>query len=217
MKLTLCSRSFVFVIFAFFLSGCETLYFNAMEKVGVHKRDILVDRVEDARDSQKDAEEEFTSALEQFQAVVTVEASEIKSVYDDLSGEFEDAEAAAKDVSERIEAIESVSDALFDEWRDELTQYSSAKLRSQSASKLKATERRYKTMIAAMHRAEKKMTPVLDAFRDQVLFLKHNLNAQSVAALKGELANIEVNVDRLIKEMQTAISASETFVATLSE
>ena len=28
------------------LQGCETLYFNTMEKVGVHKRDILIDRIE---------------------------------------------------------------------------------------------------------------------------------------------------------------------------
>ena len=48
------------------LGGCSSAYYGAMEKVGVHKRDIMVDRVEDARDSQAAAQEQFKSALEQF-------------------------------------------------------------------------------------------------------------------------------------------------------
>lgn len=206
---------FLAIVVSFFLSGCETMYFNAMEKVGYHKRDILVSRVEDARESQEDAEEEFKSALAQFQSVVAVAPSELQSVYEDLSGEFEDAESAAKEVSDRIDAIESVSDALFDEWQDELEQYTSSQLRRQSAAKMKATRKRYQTMINAMRRAEDKMTPVLNVFRDQVLYLKHNLNAQSVAALKGELVNIETNVDRLIKEMRKSITESNKFIASL--
>ena len=52
------------------LTGCESAYYGAWEKVGVHKRDILVDRVEDAAEAQEDAKEEFKSALEKFSSVV---------------------------------------------------------------------------------------------------------------------------------------------------
>ena len=34
------------------LSGCQSAYYGAMEKVGKHKRDIMVDRVSEAKDSQ---------------------------------------------------------------------------------------------------------------------------------------------------------------------
>jgi hypothetical protein len=33
-------------------TGCSSMYYGAMEKLGVHKRDIMVDRVKEARDSQ---------------------------------------------------------------------------------------------------------------------------------------------------------------------
>ena len=46
------------------IAGCGNPYYGAMEKVGVHKRDIMVDRVESARDAQQDAQEQFKSALE---------------------------------------------------------------------------------------------------------------------------------------------------------
>lgn len=56
------------------------------------------------------------------------------------------------------------------------------------------------------------MQPVLTAFNDHVLFLKHNLNAQAIASLKGELGSIESNVSKLIKEMEASISQSQRFI-----
>ena len=42
----------------------------------------------------------------------------------------EDSEAAAKEVTDRINKVESVAEALFDEWQDELKLYTNARLRS---------------------------------------------------------------------------------------
>ena len=42
------------------LSSCSNTYYGAMEKVGVHKRDIMVDRVESARNAQEDAQEHIS-------------------------------------------------------------------------------------------------------------------------------------------------------------
>ena len=194
------------------LAGCESVYYDAWESLGVEKRDILVDRVEDAMQAQEDAKEEFSDALEAFGSVVNVENSALKSVYDSLSDEFEDAEAQAEEVSDRIEAVESVSEALFEEWEEELDQYSSASLRSKSAAQLRDTQGRYNQLIGAMRRAEGRMQPVLDAFRDQVLYLKHNLNAQAISGLRGELGQIESDVARLIAEMEDSIASSRAFI-----
>lgn len=45
------------------LSGCQSAYYGAWEKLGVEKRDILVDRVENAKESQEEAQEQFADAL----------------------------------------------------------------------------------------------------------------------------------------------------------
>lgn len=194
------------------LSGCESVYYDAWESLGVEKRDILVDRVEDAMQAQEEAKEEFADALEAFGSVVNVENTALKSVYDSLSDEFEDAESQAEEVRERIDAVESVSEALFEEWQEELDQYSSASLRSKSAAQLRDTQGRYSQLIGAMRRAESRMEPVLDAFRDQVLYLKHNLNAQAISGLRGELGQIESDVARLIAEMEDSIASSRAFI-----
>ncbi|MEZ5560292.1 MAG: DUF2959 domain-containing protein [Pseudomonadales bacterium] len=195
------------------LAGCESAYYGAMEKVGVHKRDILVDRVENAMEAQEDAKQEFKDALEQFSSVVDVPPSKLKSTYESLSDAFEDAEDKAQEVTDRIDAVESVSEALFDEWREEIGQISDRGLRSASTRQLQASERQYGELIKAMRRAESRMEPVLKTFRDYVLYLKHNLNAQAIASLKSELSGIESDVAALIREMEISIDRAKAFVA----
>jgi hypothetical protein len=107
---------------------------------------------------------------------------------------------------------------LFDEWQAELKQYTNQDLMRASEKKLNDTRRRYQQLIQAMKRAEKKIDPVLSAFRDQVLFLKHNLNAQAVASLQKELSTIEVDVTTLIKDMEASIAEADKFIkATMKE
>ena len=194
------------------LTGCESAYYSAMEQVGVHKRDILVDRVDEAADAQEDAKEEFQSALELFTSVIEVPPSDLKDSYETLSDAFDDSQARADLVTERIDAVESVSDALFDEWADEIQQISNTKLRSASSDQRRKSQRQYSELIKAMRRAEGKMQPVLVAFRDQVLFLKHNLNAQAISSLQGELGSIQSDVAVLIADMEASIAKSQAFI-----
>tara|TARA_Y100001960_G_scaffold90715_1_gene97504 strand:- start:2069 stop:2707 length:639 start_codon:yes stop_codon:yes gene_type:complete len=204
----------VFTIIA--LTGCQSAYYAAWEKVGVEKRDILVDRVENAKESQEDAQEQFSSALEAFSAAVAFDGGELEEVYNDLNGQYEDSVAAAEDVSARIDKVESVAEALFDEWEAELEEYQSGALKRDSAAKLRDTKRRYSSLMAAMRKAESKMPPVLEALQDNVLYLKHNLNANAIGALQGELSSIETNVSQLIRQMNAAIAESDAFISAMN-
>ena len=197
------------------LTGCQTAYYSAMEKVGVHKRDILVDRVEEARDSQDDAQQQFKDALEQYRAVVQFNGGELETLYDRLKSEYDDSVDAADQVSARINSVEQVAEALFEEWQDELDQYQNTSLRAQSEKQLKNTQKRYAELLKVMKRAEQRMKPVLTALNDNVLYLKHNLNARAVGALKGEFAGIRQNIDRLISEMQRSIQESDAFIRSM--
>lgn len=194
------------------LGGCSSAYYKTMESMGIEKRDILVDRVEEARDAQDSASEQFASALDQFRATVNFDGGDLEEVYDRLNSEYESSSAEAEDVSARIDSVESVAEDLFNEWEQELDQYSRADMRRTSASLLKDTRTRYGKLMASMRRAERSMEPVLEAFHDQVLFLKHNLNARAIGALRNELDSIERDTANLIKQMQTAIAEANAFI-----
>ncbi|MEH6562570.1 MAG: DUF2959 domain-containing protein [Marinobacter sp.] len=194
------------------IGGCSSLYYDTMEKLGIEKREILVDRVGDARDAQNEAQETFRSALERFQSVVSSPDTELKERYEKINDAYSDSESIAEEVRDRIDAVEEVSGALFEEWEDELDRYKSTSLRQSSERKLNETREQYSQLIDRMHKAEERMDPVLQAFEDQVLFLKHNLNAQAIGSLEGELGQIRQDVDALIRNMEQSIAESEAFI-----
>lgn len=199
------------------LSGCQSAYYGAMEKVGYHKRDIMVDRVKDAKESQEDAQKEFSSALEEMQALLNHDGGNLEKAYNKAKDEYESAQSAADNVSNRIKKVEDVAEALFDEWQDEIGEISKASLRRNSEAKLKETRRAYKQLIKSMHRAESKMPPILTAMKDNMLYLKHNLNAQAIGAIKGEFASLQTDISGLIKEMNKSINESNKFIESLEK
>lgn len=197
------------------LTACSGTYYKTMESFGVEKRDILIDRVEDARDAQDEASETFASALDQFRSVVSFDGGDLEEVYDRLNAEYERSRSDADEVSERIDEVESVAEDLFEEWREELAEYSRAELRRNSESLLRDTRSRYEQMMRAMRRAEGSMEPVLEAFQDQVLALKHNLNARAIGSLRNELDSIERETAQLISEMKKAIAEADSFIQSM--
>ena len=199
------------------LLGCQSTYYAAMEKVGVHKRDILVERVEKGRDTQEETKKQFQSALNAFSSLTDFEGGELEDKYNELSKVLERSEEKADELHDRIKGIEDVSVALFREWEAELEQYSSERLRRSSEQQLNATRERYKQLIGAMHRAESKVEPVLQPLRDQVLYLKHNLNARAVAALRQDLKDIRTDVSSLIRDLEEAVAEADRFISSMEQ
>lgn len=207
--------SIAIVATSLLLTGCQSAYYGAMEKVGYHKRDIMVDRVTDAKESQEEAQEQFSSALEEMQALLNHDGGDLESAYNKAKDEYESSQDAADDVSKRISKVEDVAEALFDEWQAEIGEISKASLRRNSESKLRETQRSYEQLVRTMKRAESKMAPVLTSMKDNMLYLKHNLNAQAIGAIKGEFASLQTDISGLIKEMNKSIAESNKFIASI--
>ena len=197
------------------LGGCTSAYYGMMEQIGIEKRHILRDRVEAGQEAQEEAQQQFETTYETFKTVTRYDGGDLEDFYDQMEAQFEDCEARAQEVRDRIDSIEQVSGDLFNEWASEIDRISNANLRRQSEETLRDSQKRYDRMIRAMQRAADKMDPVITAFRDQVLFLKHNLNARAVASLETNVAEIEGEVDALIREMEAAITEAQRFLETM--
>lgn len=212
-------KLFLPLIAAVLLTGCASAiqdkYFDMWESVGVEKREILVDRVEDAQETQQEAQQEFASALEEFSALINFDGGELEDVYNNLNDKYESSAEAAADVSSRIEKVQNVADSLFREWEGEIELITNANLKRNSNQQLRDTQRKYDKLLTSMRKAESSMNPVLAALRDNVLYLKHNLNANAIGALQGEFNTIKRDVDALIKEMNAAISQSDDFIKSI--
>jgi len=196
-------------------AACSSVYYSTLESFGIEKRDVLVDRVKEGRDAQEEAGEEFKTTLEAFKAATGFDGGALESTYNKLNSQYEDCASAAEEVSDRIDSIETVASDLFAEWKEELGEYTSPERRQESEVLLDQTKDSYKVLITAMKKAESRMPPVLAAFKDQVLFLKHNLNAQAIASLQSNMAGIEKDVTRLVADMQASIAEADEFIRTM--
>jgi uncharacterized protein YaaN involved in tellurite resistance len=194
------------------ISGCSSTGIAIREKLGTPKREQLVDRVEETREAQEDAKTQFASTLEELQALTNFDGGELESAYKRLDSQLGRARDRAGRVREKIRSVDRVATALFNEWEDELDQYATESLRNASARQLDETRQKFGDLLFAMRKAESKMDPVLAAFGDQVLFLKHNLNARAIASLDSTLGELEDEIAVLIRDMEASIAEANAFI-----
>ncbi len=195
--------------------GCRSAVYSTYEKFGIHKRDLLKKAVAAARDDQQEASEQFKDALTRIKELYRFEGGNLEKTYNALKSDFDSSEAKAADVRERIQKVETVSSDLFAEWEKEIKDISSSELQSRSRRQLRETRQRYEELHSALKRAESTMEPVLTQFRDHVLYLKHNLNAEAIGAIRGEAVEIQNDISQLITEMNSSIAEADKFLKTL--
>lgn len=198
-----------------FSAGCSRLYYAGMEKLGKEKRDILVKRILDGKKDQQEAREQIQTTMEAFQALTGFSGGDLEKKYQKLNGEYESARDRAKDLSDRIRSIDQVAKDMFREWDGEIGTMRNAGLKSRSRTMLREAQRKHTQYIAAMRTTEARIKPVLQTFQDQVLFLKHNVNARAIRSLEGTASKLDREVDGLVAEMDRSIAESDAFVQSL--
>jgi outer membrane murein-binding lipoprotein Lpp/ElaB/YqjD/DUF883 family membrane-anchored ribosome-binding protein len=198
------------------LSGCSSLYYAGMEKLGKEKRDILVSRVKEGREDQEEARKQIQTTMEAFKSLTGFEGGDLEKTYNKLNKEYERCEGKAKELKDQIASIDKVSKDMFTEWEKEIGQIGNAELKSKSRGLLNETRTRYQQLSSKMRATEARMEPVLAAFRDQVLFLKHNLNAKAITSLKQTIVKMDANVDSLVKDIDASMKEADSFIASMS-
>jgi chromosome segregation ATPase len=198
------------------LAGCSSVYYKTMEKLGKEKRDILVQRVKDTKKDQEETKQQLQTTMQKFQELTGFQGGDLEKSYKKLNDEYERAAGQANKLHERIKSIDQVSSDLFSEWQTEINEMKNAQLKSRSTNMLRDAKERQAAYMKAMRKTEDQMTPVLAAFHDQVLFLKHNLNARAIGSLKGTSAKINTDVAALVKSIDSSMQEADKLIASLS-
>lgn len=202
----------ILFVFTFLLSSCSSVYYATWEKLGKHKRDLLRENVQAVREEQAEAQEQFKDALTRLKELTGFDGGELEELYNRLNDDYEECEAKAEAIRSRIDKINGIAQDLFLEWTDEIDSMSNTSMKRKDRKKLDETKRRFKQLSSAMERSEKKLDPVLSAFHDHVLYLKHNLNARAVAGLQSEVSSIEIDINDLIRDMDRSIAEADKFI-----
>ncbi len=199
-----------------FTTSCEPRSYRIWEFLGWEKREILSSEVENVGENQKEIKEDFQSIYERIKTEYDYERDEIDDLYDQLKSDYEKAKNKADRIKASSKKIRQIAKALFAEWEEEAMAISNKNYRKDSLVKLRQAQARFKHLSASLHRSESQLDRVLVQLNDQVLYLKHNLNAKSLALFESEIKLVKNEIDELIKAIEKTIQYSQTFKHTLS-
>jgi hypothetical protein len=198
------------------VAGCTSAYYKTMQTLGKEKRDILVQRIKDAKKDQDQTKQQLQTTMESFQALTGFQGGSLEKSYKRLNSDYESANSQAGKLHDKIQSIDQVSTDLFKEWQGEIAAMGNAKLKAQDTVMLRNAKSRQATYMRAMRRTEDQIAPVLKAFRDQVLFLKHNLNSRAIGSLKGTTAGLQGDVADLIQSIDASSQEADKLIASLA-
>ena len=199
-------------------SGCQTVYNSTMENVfGYEKRELLKKSVTALRQDQQQAQAEFKDAMTRLKELYAFQGGGLEKSYNQVRSAYDRCEAEAKDVHRRVENMEGIAHAMFAEWGKEIKQYTNPALAENSRRQLQETKERYAQLSTSVRASEASMKSVLAQLKDQVLVLKHNLNAAAIGSLKGEAAGIQSQLEALIASINSSIAEADTFIESLAK
>src|SRR5580765_36777 len=90
------------VLSIFLVTGCSSVYYKTMQKLGKEKRDILVQRVKDTKKDQEETKEQLKTTMEKFQELTGFQGGDLEKSYKKLNDEYERAAGQANKLHERI-------------------------------------------------------------------------------------------------------------------
>ena len=189
--------------------------YSAWEKIGYEKRDLFKREVNNVKEEQEETQEAFKDALEQLKEVYAFDGGNLEKEQKRLSAAYEEAAEEAHEVREKIQKVDQVANDLFVEWEDEIEEIKTSDYRRRSTKQLSETKKRYGDLHRKLLKSEARIEPVLTKLHDQVLFLKHNLNAKAIAGLKTEGTRIEADISKLMRDMESSNKEAEEFIKTL--
>ncbi len=204
------------IVLILLFTGCKSTYYKTMRTLGKEKRDILVSRIKDAKKDQDQTKKQLQTTMESFQALTGFKGGSLEKSYKRLNSDYESAASQAGKLHDKIQSIDQVSNDLFKEWQGEINDMDNVKLKSQDLVMLRNAKTRQATYMRAMRSTEDQIAPVLKAFQDQVLFLKHNLNSRAIGSLKTTSAVLQSDVAGLIKSIDASSQEADKLITSLA-
>lgn len=127
---------------------------------------------------------------------------------------------AASDASEEqgetlrdsVEPMRDAADALFRRWTKDMEAFGNSRMRQRSQTRLDETRTSYQSIVGASQAAQIALDAFHDDLRDHATFLRHDLNANSVASLRGDVRQLREQIEGLDMRFDATVAAARAYV-----
>ena len=187
-----------------------------METIGIDKREIMFERIEDASDSAVINSHRIDEVYQIYRGMLFEEQGDLHVAHDRLTFFLDLCEDGADDYRSRIEKIQAVATPMFEEWKAESGDILDDELRRKSRTNFTKAVTQYEQLMRAMRAVDSETTPLLRRFTDHVLFMKINLNTNAWEPLRKHNEDFESELSMLTRRMDVVQERIAKFLTTVN-
>jgi len=126
---------------------------------------------------------------------------------------LEQSEHQAEQLRDSIDPMDANAKRVFKQWATDLREFTSPSLLKRSEARMEATQERYNKVSESAERAHEALVTVNKAMRDHALFLGHDLNAESLEAVKGDVAEMAKDAGELDGALERCMESAQSYVS----
>jgi len=200
----------------FALGSCQAVYLGTLEQFGFEKREILYERIETAGESIVVLEQRLDETFAVYREAINQEGGNLLSSQKRFSNFYDKTEDAASEFDSRIEKVQAVANAMFEEWNSETGEIIDAELRRKSRSNYTRALAHYGNLLRSMRAVQAETDPILTRLRDHVLFMKLNLHPGAYAPLRKTEDEFLASAEAVSLTMKATYEEVQSFLRIVS-
>jgi len=126
---------------------------------------------------------------------------------------LEQSEQQAEQLRDAIDPMDDNAKQVFKQWAANLREFTSPSLLKRSEARMEATKERYESVRDSAEEAHEALVAVNKAMRDHALFLGHDLNAESLEAVKDEVSEVARDAGELDGALERCMQSAQSYVS----
>jgi hypothetical protein len=193
------------------LSACAA--FSSKKSEGLNRVDQLLSQVERVQVESEACKERSTAALQALETLVDSDFNgDPVAAYDHVATSIEESKDQEQRLASSVDGMKSRAEELFADWTKSLEAMTNAKLKERSQGRLEATRARYQAVLESVAAAQSSCDAFHTELDDHTLFLEHDLNAESVESIAGDVEDLGERKQELDQRLDHCVAVAKKYV-----
>jgi len=134
------------------------------------------------------------------------------ATYTEFVARLDNSEAQAENLRDAIDPMNANAERVFKQWAADLREFTSPTMLKRSEARLEATRARYEKVREAAEGAHEALVEINRVMRDHALFLGHDLNADSLDAVKADVKEMAEDAGKLESSLDHCMETARAYV-----
>jgi cell division septum initiation protein DivIVA len=189
---------------------------GALAQQGFRQTDRLMSRAENSARAIEDTKGELQRTLEAYNSMFDGSAKNPRRAYQISLRGVERSEKRVGDIQKRLNEMQIEADKYFADWTTSLDAIINQDLRRRSEARRDETRAGYDNIHQAALKAVAEYETFIGNFRDQLMFLGHDLNPSSISSLKEDAGKLNGEAAQLFSEADGSLTVIRTLIDNIS-